>query len=107
MLSVSKAQRICCIAILIIFIPITSIAEDNAASVKVGPGFLSPGIDLKILHDDNLLSAETAELETFGFIVSPHAAYEISDNIKKFVRYNIIPASIFFKIINRNNNIQY
>jgi len=85
MLSVSKAQRICCIAILIIFIPITSIAEDGAASVKVGPGLLSPGIDLKVLHDDNLLNAETAELETFGFIVSPHAAYEISDNIKKFV----------------------
>jgi len=32
-----------------------------------------------------LLNAETAELKTFGFIVSPHAAYEISDNIKKFV----------------------
>ncbi|MFQ5661080.1 MAG: outer membrane beta-barrel protein [Gammaproteobacteria bacterium] len=60
-------------------------AQAGGAGIKAGPGFIYPSVAFKTFYDDNLLDAETNELDTFGGVIAPYAAYEISDKTRRFV----------------------
>ena len=58
--------------------------QSNAAGINVGLGVVTPSLDLKALHDDNLLDQPKGnELDTWGWAVSPGLAYELSDDVSK------------------------
>lgn len=49
-------------------------------SMELGAGKLSPDLTVSTSYDDNLTSATSNEIETFGIEVSPHLLYEIKNN---------------------------
>ncbi len=68
-----------------IFVLVTTFISVNvsaaeSAGVPIGNGQLYPQLDIKLQHDDNLLRANTGEIDTFVSIFSPQLLYQIESN---------------------------
>ena len=59
-------------------------AQQDAAGVAMGSGYVFPGLDLTFLHDDNLTNADVNEIDTFGWKVEPSLLYEQTSNRSRF-----------------------
>jgi len=86
--SVWMCALIFCVAVAL---PRVILAQDKGG-IMLGVGHIYPELELKTLHDDNLLRAPGRELETWVGIISPKVTYEIASHKNRFIAEYLLEA---------------
>ncbi len=68
----------------------------DGQGIDFAGGKLSPEFMVKEFHDDNLTSAASSEIDTFGTYIAPHLTYELKNNKNRYTADYLIEAATHY-----------